>query len=161
MCRRGEKICKGKIKVFYPGQPVYCKSCKSSHLGKCPEIIKEEVILKDYEAKRLQNTKSLIISDSQARCFNQQALNAQTHVASGAKIGHVGNVIEHTDMENFEIIILNVGINNVNGHPDTVYETWLKQLKVEVCYLSTQVKNCPMLVKKFVLLRFQIVQPLR
>ena len=72
----------------------------------------------------MQNTKSLIISDSQTRCLNQQALNDQTHVASGAKIGHVGNVMEHTDMEKYKNIILNVGINNVNGQPDTVYEVW-------------------------------------
>ena len=143
-----KRIAKGKIKFIYPGQPVYCKSCKSSHLGKCPEIIKEEEILKDFEAKRVQNTKSLIISDSQARCFNQQALNAQTHVASGAKIGHVGNVMEHTDMEKYKNIILNVGINNVNGQPDTVYEAWQKQLKVEVCHLSTQIKNCASAGKK-------------
>ena len=50
----------------------------------------------------MKNAKTLIISDSQGRCFNQQALNAQTHVASGAKIGHVANVMDHTDMDKFD-----------------------------------------------------------
>ena len=83
----------------------------------------------------------MLLTDSQGRCFNEHALYAETHVASGAKIGHMGNVMEHTDMDQIENLVLNVGINNINAHPDTVYETWLKQVKCEVTHLSIQVKK--------------------
>ena len=30
------KNTKGKIRVFYPGQPVFCRDCQTDHVGKCP-----------------------------------------------------------------------------------------------------------------------------
>lgn len=133
---------KGKVKVFYQDQPVLCKNCQVSHVGKCPEKIKEEELLKVYEEERANNTKTMIIMDSQGRCMNEHALNAKTHVASGAKIGHIGNVMQYTDLDDFDNIILNVGLNNINAHPDTKHEDWIKQVKCEVTHLASQVNKC-------------------
>ena len=58
--------------------------------------------------------------------MNEHALNAKTYVASGAKIGHIGNVMQYTDLDDFDNIILNVGLNNINAHPDTKHEDWIK-----------------------------------
>ena len=77
---------KGKVKIFYQGQPVFCKRCSKGHDKKCPAQIKEEESLKDYEMKRQEKGINFTVSDSEFRHENQRALFSDTNVASGAKI---------------------------------------------------------------------------
>ena len=49
---------RGKLKIFYQGQPVYCKRCAQDHENRCPQLIKEDALLKDYDENRKQSINS-------------------------------------------------------------------------------------------------------
>lgn len=123
---------KGKAKFFYQSQPVFCKRCSKEHDKKCPAQIKEEEILKEYEVIRKEKCTSFTISDSELRHVNEKALFSDTDVSSGAKIGHVVNVLKNTELDEYKNVILNVGINNINSNGQVDFEKWHSQLKNEV-----------------------------
>lgn len=142
------KHVKGKVKIFYSNQPVFCKDCEGEHQGKCPEQIKKEALLKEYEAKRNEQNKALLISDSTFRHANEKALHANTHVVSGAKIGHVNNVIENSELENVDTIIMNVGLNNIDGDPAVNYEKWYNNQKPQLTQLHKNITELAVKGKK-------------
>ena len=121
------KHVKGKVKFFYSNQPVFCRNCEVDHQGKCPEKVKTDALLKSYESKRKETSKTVLISDSLLRYTNEQALNSSSYVVSGAKIGHINNVLENYDVENIENVVLNVGLNNIDVNPNTNYDKWYNQ----------------------------------
>ena len=123
---------KGKVKIFYQGQPVFCKRCSKDHDKKCPAQIKEEESLKDYEMKRQEKCINFTVSDSEFRHANQKALFSDTNVASGAKIGHIANVLENTDLLGYKNIVVNAGLNNMMLNCNTNIEKWQAQLTQEV-----------------------------
>ena len=123
---------KGKVKIYYQGQPVFCKRCSKEHISKCPAKIKEEESLKEYEEKRQAEAINFLATDSSLRNANQKALFADTNVASGAKIGHVANVLSNTDLETYKNIILSIGLCNIDPNVQTDYGKWHTQLQEEV-----------------------------
>ena len=133
---------KGKVKIFYQGQPVFCKRCSKDHDKKCPAQIKEEESLKDYEMKRQEKCINFTVSDSEFRHANQKALFSDTNVASGAKIGHIANVLENTDLLGYKNIIVNAGLNNMMLNCNTNIEKWQAQLTQEVGKLKKVLKTC-------------------
>ena len=136
------KNTKGKIRVYYPGQPVFCRDCQTDHVGKCPVKIKREEALKKYEESRVKNTKTLIIGDSNLRHVNEQALHALTHIASGSKIGHVANVIQQSDLENkIEQVVVCSGVNNIELNSDLEFEAWFNKQRKQLTHFQNQV-NC-------------------
>ena len=133
---------RGKLKIFYQGQPVYCKRCAQDHENRCPQLIKEEALLKDYDEKRKQSINSLIVSDSEFRSVNEKALFAHTNVSSGAKIGHIANVLNHSETESYKNLILCTGLNNLDLNVTTNYDKWHTQLKKECKNLEDGLKKC-------------------
>ena len=133
---------KGKIKIFYQGQPVFCKRCSKSHDKKCPQLIKEEALLKDYDEKRKQNINSLLISDSEFRSVNEKALFAHTNVSSGSKIGHIANVLNNSETDSYKNLIICAGLNNLDLNVSTNYDKWHTQLKKECKNLEDGLKKC-------------------
>ena len=143
-----KKDVKGKVKVFYANQPTFCKECETEHAGKCPAKIKKEEILKDYENKRQEKNKALLVSDSGLRHENEKAMHTKTHIASGAKIGHIVNVIENTDLENVENLIVNVGINNIDANETANYDKWYNQQKSQFTRLQNKLTDAASAGKK-------------
>ena len=137
-----KKTIKGKVKMFYPGQPVFCRDCKEDHTEKCHLKIKREETIKEHEKSRKKGIKAFLISDSNMRHVNEQALHANSHVASGAKIGHLANVIKDSDLENINHIIISGGINNIDSNPSVNFDKWHDQQKTQFTKLQQEVKNC-------------------
>ena len=127
---------RGKIKIFYQGQPVYCKRCSKDHDKKCPQIVKEEAFLKDYNEQRKEKISCLVVSDSEFRLANEKALYADTNVASGAKIGHIANVLNNNDLEGYKSIVISAGLNNLNLNVQTDFDKWHVQVKNECVELE-------------------------
>lgn len=135
----GERLAKGKLKFFYAGQPVFCRECNDDHVGKCPEKVKKEELMKEYEEKRIKNTNTLIVGDSNLRHVNEKAIFAKTNAASGAKIGHISNVLENTDLSSYTNVVINAGQNNVNTDTQVNVDKWQKQTKAEILQMQKHV----------------------
>ena len=62
------------IKVYYRGQPYWCRNCSKQHTEKCPKLPKR--MTPQEKINREKEVKTLIVADSQARMVNQDSLNA-------------------------------------------------------------------------------------
>ena len=133
---------KGKVKFFYQGQPVFCKRCSKDHTVKCPARIKEEEMLKVYEEKRTSECINFLATDSSLRNANEKSLFADTNVASGAKIGHTGNVLLNSDLESYKNILLSIGLNNIDPNVQTDFAKWHSQLQRECDKLKEGLTKC-------------------
>jgi len=80
---------RGKVNIFYKGQPYKCRECDDIHTDKCPQRLAREEAEKAGEKERQARLKTLLIGDSNLRYVNEQAMYAQTDCAKGAKIGHI------------------------------------------------------------------------
>ena len=147
-----EKTTKGKIKVYYSNQPIFCKLCKIEHEGKCPEKIKRDELFKDYEINRQKENKAFIVSDSNLRHVNEMALHAKTHVSSGAKIGHLDNVIKNSDLDSVNHIIVNVGLCNIDSNPSTNFDRWYNNQKPQISALTKSLTDLSAKGKKSVVI---------
>ena len=98
--------CKAKVKITYRDQPVFCRQCQIDHIGGCPVRQAEEAAEKIAEEARQPLIKTLVCADSNFRYVNQTATTAKVNVATGAKIGHIANMLPHEDVEKFENIII-------------------------------------------------------
>lgn len=136
-----EKHVKGKVKIFYANQPVLCRDCDNKHPGKCAAKIKKEEILVTYEKKRQAKNKTFIVSDSTLRHINEKSLYSKTHIASGAKIGHIVNVLDQYETNDVENIIINAGLNNIQGGDDVNYDRWYEKQKPEFSRLQNSLLN--------------------
>lgn len=133
----GEKRCaRAKIKFYYAGQPAFCRDCHIDHIGKCPEKIKLEEKQKEYAQARKSKVDTLLIGDSNLRHVNESATFADTNGASGAKIGHIANVIEQVQVGKYKNLIIHAGGNNVMPEADIHMDKWNKQVQSEVAKLS-------------------------
>lgn len=136
-----DKRAKGRIKVFYQGQPVMCRDCDVHHIGKCPEKVKREAEEKDREEKRKSEIHTLMMGDSNLRRVNEKATRAKTDVASGAKIGHAANSLSFEDPAEYNHLVINVGVNNIDTNRECNLEQWKAQTEYEVKQLKAQIVN--------------------
>ena len=79
------------IKVYYRGQPYWCRNCSKQHMEKCPKLPKR--MTPHEKINREKEVKTLMVLDSQARMVNQDSLNADVIAVPGAKLGHLANSI--------------------------------------------------------------------
>ena len=133
---------KGKVKITYKDQPVYCKPCQQDHIGFCPKRSQEIAAQKLEEEVRQPLIKTLICADSNFRHVNQTATTAKVKVATGARIGHIANMIKHEEVEKFNHIVIHAGQNNITPHDEIIDQVkWEKQLKWEINQLKTHLEN--------------------
>ena len=71
--------------------------------------------------------------------MNQQATLCDNNVAAGAKIGHGVNVLENSDLESYQNIVINLGLNNLNLNLQTDFTLWHSQLQKELERLKKQI----------------------
>ena len=130
---------KGKAKFYYQGQPAFCRRCSKDHIRRCPQLVKEEEVLKDYEIQRKEKCSTIAITDSNFSLANEKSMFLDTNVASGAKIGHGVNVLENTDLEGYKNVIINLGLNNLDLSAQTDFGKWHNQVENEIDRLKTNV----------------------
>ena len=115
----------GKVKIFYRDQPVFCKGCRIDHIGRCPVREQEEYVAKVKEEERKLEVNTLILSDSNGRYINQQATRADVETVTGAKIGHVINMLDQVDnFEHYQAVVFSAGQNNIDGSEFVNFDKW-------------------------------------
>jgi len=62
---------------------------------------------------KAENTKTLIIGDSNLKLVNSEAILADVISSSGAKVGHINNIMKTENMDNYDNIVVMAGINNI------------------------------------------------
>ena len=107
------KPIRGQIRVTYREQPWLCKKCGVEHTSNCPKIEEEKkrgALIKNLKE---ENTKTIIVGDSNLKLVNSDAILADVISSSGAKVGHVNNILKEEKLDNYENIVVLAGINNI------------------------------------------------
>ena len=114
------RIIKGQIRVTYREQPWLCRTCGVEHTEGCPKKEEEKkrgAIIKNMKEEK---TKTMIIGDSNLKLVNGESILADVVSSSGAKIGHIGNMIDSENLDSYDNIVVMAGTNNI--FPS--YENW-------------------------------------
>ena len=107
---------KGRIRIYYKGQPYLCGRCNTVHESQCPK--RKEELIKEAEEKLdgSLKTKTLVVSDSTLRLTNQLALNADVTCIPGGQIGHLATSLNYNQqLLNYENVIIVGGSNNIDN----------------------------------------------
>ena len=132
---------KGRVNIFYRGQPYKCRDCNTIHTEKCPQRVAKEAAEAEAEKDRLRQTNTLLIGDSNLRRVNEKGFFFKSDCASGAKIGHVANSLDFTKEGEYDNVIVHVGQNNIEGDPQVDIKKWEAQVKIEVSSLKTKLSK--------------------
>ena len=127
-----QKVWKSKVNIYYFGQPYHCRACEDVHTSKCPQRVAKEQADKVIEVDRISKVKTLLIGDSNLRRVNEQAFYAKTDCATGAKIGHISNSLEYVKKDEYEVVTVHAGQNNVLQDETVNMEEWGNQMQKEV-----------------------------
>ena len=89
-----------------------------------------------------EKTKTMIIGDSNLKLVNGDSLLADVVSSSGAKIGHISNLIDSENLDQYENIVVCAGTNNIpppyeNYTENAVFE----QVKVETASLAKKLET--------------------
>ena len=132
---------KGKVKITYKDQPVFCRPCATTHVGRCPVREKQEVERQAAELERAALVKTLIIGDSNLRHVDEIGTTARVCSSTGAKIGHTANALKFKQPEKYENVIIHAGANNISMKPVASMPEWTAQLDREVKQLAEQIST--------------------
>ena len=137
-----------EVEVRYRGQEYMCKRCKVIHVGACPEV---KAYYEAKDRRKQLDIKTKIFSDSTLRRADITGLKADVDCASGARVGHIANMIrddEFTDEADNEIII-NMGLNNILSEEED-FDVYKKRTEMELAKLKVNLSVKP--VKKVTIL---------
>jgi hypothetical protein len=140
------KPIRGQIRVTYREQPYLCRRCGVDHTFNCPkweEEKKREAVIKNLKA---ENTKTMIVGDSNLKLVNSDAILADVISSSGAKVGHVNNILKSENLERYDNIVVMAGINNipsaqVSFEEGTVFEKTKEEINALAETLDPLVKK--------------------
>jgi hypothetical protein len=128
---------RGQVKITYRNQPVFCRICKTEHIGRCPVREAEEAKKEAEDRARQPKIKTLLVGDSNLRHVNEQGTTSSTRVATGAKIGHAANVLRFEEPTKYDNVIIHAGGNNII--PQAVnFAVWENQVRSEIEQLQSQ-----------------------
>ena len=99
--------------MTYREQPYQCRRCGTEHTTNCPkweEEKKREAVIKNLKE---ENTKTIFVGDSNLKLINSDSILADVISSSGAKVGHINNILSTENLEPYENIVLLAGINNI------------------------------------------------
>jgi len=133
--------CKAKVKITYKDQPVFCRRCQKDHIGFCPVRQQEEAAEEIEEATRQPQIKTLMCGESNLRYVNQTGTTAKVVVATGAKIGHIANMIAHEEVAKYKRIVIHGGQNNIIASEEIETVHFEKQLKIEFSRLKKALES--------------------
>ena len=136
-----QKIMKARVNIFYRGQPYHCRACDEEHTDKCPQRLVKEQVEKSFEADRISKVRTLMMGDSNMRRVNEKAFYTRTDCATGAKIGHIANSLEYVKKEDYDVVAVHVGQNNVLQDPDINMGDWQTQMEKEVTTLQSNLQK--------------------
>ena len=128
---------RGQIRVTYREQPYLCRRCGTEHTTNCPkweEEKKREALIKNLKE---QDTKTLFAGDSNLKLVNADSILADVVCSSGAKVGHIANILNNEKLEVYNNIVILAGINNIPSAQTSFEENVVfEQTKEEMDLLS-------------------------
>lgn len=136
-----EVTVKGRVNIYYRNQPYFCRDCKETHQEKCPKRVLQEVAEAEGEKERLSKVNTLLIGDSNLRRVNEKAFYCKTDCASGAKIGHIANSLQHVTTDEYKNVVVLAGLNNIMQDNEVDTGELDAQIKNEVNNLKTQLSK--------------------
>ena len=150
----GSETIRGQIRVTYREQPYLCRRCGTEHSTNCPkweEERKREALIKNLKEK---DTKTLFVGDSNLKLVNSDAILADVVSSSGAKVGHITNILNTEKLENYENIVVLAGINNIPSAQTTFEDSSVfEQTKKEIDQLSDTLEPHVKLGRKVVIVK--------
>ena len=115
-CSTGEEKHK-IIKVYYRGQPYWCRFCNEKHTERCQKI--EQPLTPQQKADREKEVKTLIVADSQVKMLDDKKLSADVVSVPGGKIGHLANSLNwNKKLVKYDNVVIIGGTNNVHENTD-------------------------------------------
>lgn len=135
------RVSKATIRCFYRDQPYFCKRCSENHVGDCPEWVKDKIENERVTKLKKEETKCVMIGDSNFRCINQRGVMANVTSISGAKIGHIVNQMKFTDFAGMDSVVLSAGQNCLNDVEEVRKDTWENRTNEEINNLSCAIND--------------------
>ena len=129
------------IRTYYKEQPYLCKRCRVNHVGDCPEWVAQKLENERVKKVKLENSKTVLIGDSNFRCVNERGVMASVTAVTGGKIGHICNQTNFENLEKIENVVLSAGQNCLNDVEEVEKENWEQRTTKEVYKLETTVKG--------------------
>ena len=150
----GERTIRGQICVTYREQPYLCRRCGTEHSTNCPkweEDKKREALIRNLKEK---DTKTLFVGDSNLKMVNSDAILADVISSSGAKVGHINNILNNEKLDTYENIVVVGGLNNIPS-AQTAFEdsTVFDHAKQEIDQLNDTLEQHVKQGKKVVLVK--------
>ena len=136
-----EVSAKGRVNIYYKGQPYDCRNCLEKHTEKCPQVIAKQLAEKETEKVRVANSQALLIGDSNLRRVNGKAFYSTTECASGAKIGHIANTLGYVQNDEHEMVIIHTGQNNILQEDSININEWTKQVQGEINSMKSKLSK--------------------
>ena len=74
------------LRSYYKNQPYHCRRCKQGHVGDCPEWTKDKMEKEQRENVKKENTKTLMIGDSNIWCIIERGVMGSVTSINGGEI---------------------------------------------------------------------------
>ena len=120
------------LRVYYKDQPYHCRRCAEQHVGDCPKFIAEREMRQQIKKVKEENTKTILVGDSNFRCINENGVMASVTAVTGGKLGHIINQIEFENLEKVDTIVLSAGQNCTNDADEVNKEHWENRTLKEI-----------------------------
>jgi hypothetical protein len=112
------------ITTYYRGQPWFCRPCESFHTdGFCPErnniawnplnpsTLKRKILPTD-------EAETIVLSASELRKCDPSQVEVKMVKWAGARLGHLGNMVEDETFERVESLVVMGGVNDIQVDAD-------------------------------------------
>ena len=129
------------LRVYYKDQPYHCKRCTEQHIGDCPKFTAEKEDKERIKQVKENNTKTVMIGDSNIRCVNENRMMASVTAVTGGKIGHISNQIEFEDLGKIDTVIMSAGQNCTNDADDIEQKSWETRTHVKISRAEKVIEN--------------------
>ena len=140
------------LRCFYKDQPYICKRCKVEHIGDCPEWLNERAQKEKVKQVKLENSKTIMVGDSNFRCINESGVMASATAITGGKIGHIVNQIQFENLQKMENVVLSAGQNCITDVQTLGKTAWENRTMGEINGLEKVVVELTQQGKKVFLL---------
>ena len=112
------------------------------HTTRCPERERREAAEKKQEEERQKIVTTLYIADSNARYINKKATNADVECVTGAKIGHLTNLLDQAEnLKKYQTFVFSGGQNNIDPTPEINLDQWKGHQNKQLEELSSWVRG--------------------
>ena len=113
---------KGRLRVYYSGQSVFCRRCQVTHTARCPKI-PSPPSPRDKHIRK-QEVKTVIFADSQMRIADQSNIKDDITCIPGGEIRHLADSPEYEKglLNEYDTFVIVGGTNDLREDHETDQE---------------------------------------